>query len=121
MTDDLLVWLREQLDEDERVAREAPSVLDGGEWPFWIDVDDQEHATATARYRDHFAPARVLLDIAAKRRIVDGCEETLPAEDAWDAVLDGGSGEEFVLARFTLRMLALPYACRPGYRQEWAP
>ena len=88
MTDDLVVWLREQLDEDERVARVA------GE---------------------------------AKRRILD-LAESATQRMAMKAGYDTVARLEKALAKVTapelervLRLLALPYADRPGFREEWRP
>jgi hypothetical protein len=106
--DDLGTWLRAQLDDDERVARRvAPNqapidlramVTREGSEPFLI-VDS----------------ARVLAEVDAKRRILDDCAGYYEdgAESA-EAVTDG-------MAWRTLVALALPYADRPGYRDEWRP
>lgn len=108
--DDLLKWLREQIDEDERVAQAAPTVLDYGEWPFWVDVDDHQDHEATGRYRDHFKPSRALREVEANRRTIDESARTLEFEDYG-----------YTLAEFVLKALALPYVNRPGYREEWRP
>lgn len=50
---------------------------------------------------------RVLAECEAKRRIVEHCEPD---------PLTKSPGDEYVL-----RLLALPYADRPGYREEWRP
>jgi hypothetical protein len=73
MTDDLMVFLREQFNKD---AREASS-------------------------------ARAVLDIASKRRIIDLCASCDPEREP--------------LGQAVLRLLALPYDCRPGYRESWRP
>jgi len=99
---DLVAWLREQIDEDE--------------WAWQMvaarDVVEMLHG-------EPLAP-RMLAEVAAKRAILDGCEETLAGEDSWDPMIEGGSGEEFVLAKFVIRQLAQPFAGRPGWREEWA-
>lgn len=147
--DDLVTWLRGQLDEDERVAREAgpgpwmaittrdftggpDSALDlGGPTgrvvlAGWFDDDpirppESEHIA-------RWDPARVLAEVDAKRRILD---EIL----AYESKIDGEWGcchsAEGIAAGqcpdirpddiHAVRLLALPYADRPGYREEWRP
>jgi hypothetical protein len=70
-------------------------------------------------------PARVLREIDAKRRIVE-CHEPWVAGNG-DTIcgrcgrehIDGRPGGHFPCQ--TLRLLALPYSDRDGYRAEWAP
>lgn len=143
--DDLVTWLRVQLDEDEQTARDAK-----GEAPtetgVWTLVDNREHrAGAHIKVVDplgyevtenwevnsrpwdtlpHIArhdPARVLREVEAKRRILD---EIVPLIDQMDAQIEsewgsglGPTGESDRL----VKLLALPYADRPGYREEWRP
>ncbi|MDN3244131.1 DUF6221 family protein [Streptomyces sp. ZSW22] len=130
--DDLVQWLRAQLDEDEQAARAA-----GGEAWQWehgygdmcndrtcpygelatdevvimqvhgfdVRADDRQVADHIARHD----PARVLREIDAKRRMVtEGAE--------YQAGMYG-----YPEMRTVLRLLALPYADRPGYREEWRP
>ncbi|MFI2650191.1 DUF6221 family protein [Micromonospora fulviviridis] len=121
--DDLVTWLRQQLDEDERVARAA----DSSRWlpedkgiTFEYTADDFHEGEAQARLaadtranQEHIArhdPERVLAEVEAKRRILDECE--------WRIVdFDPGHG----CAQQVLAFLALPFADRPGYRAEWRP
>ena len=53
-------------------------------------------------------PARIVRDVEAKRRILDGVPCTDYLGDA-------------SVCRRTLKLLALPYADRPGFRDEWRP
>ena len=114
MSDDLVAWLRAQLDEDERIAsrvepNQAPNQLramvtrDGS--PPFLEVDS----------------ARVLAEVDAKRRILD-----FLSRDVIDVSTLGGPpewihGASPIEAHPALRLLALPYADRPGYRDEWRP
>lgn len=124
-----LTWLRAQLDEDERVARATIHPNHTGEWVFgehveWSAYGDRARWELTLdeiaptiwdtsgigpsplRHMARHDPARVLREIEAKRRILD----------AWDqdgAFWPGGSDVP--------ALLALPYADRPGYREEWRP
>jgi hypothetical protein len=101
---DLTTWLRAQLDEDERLAQAYLKLR-----------------ASQGTERETWAYKLIVREVEAKRRMIDGCQETLVKEDDWDPVLNGGTGEEFDLARYVLRMLALPFADQPGYRDEWRP
>lgn len=134
--DELITWLRAQLDDDERVARAAiagPWEADLGD----VRINDAErrpiaYLAATSGKREieernaaHIArwdPARVLAEIEAKRRILDEYE-TVCAE-----VRDPKSAEHRANARArqfalegVLRLLASAYAGEPGWREEWRP
>jgi hypothetical protein len=144
--DELVRWLGEQLDEDERIARAAADG-DSGEWfvgDKWnvyraedeTPQDDVE-TNALVVYgnvkpqSEHIAvhdPARVLREIEAKRRVValwtEADRET--QEDQRYAESHETSPEGFPAGREdaltdVLRLLALAYAARPGYREEWRP
>lgn len=133
---DLITFLRERLDEDKdhaQVLTNAAKFIDA--------VPDFYGAGGPAAqdYWQHFTPARMLADAGAKRRIL-ALHEPLPS--APDAPADppvticrecgpntGRHGEIDPTGRSgdhwwpcpTLRLLALPYAGHPDYRQEWAP
>lgn len=67
-------------------------------------------------------PARVLADVAAKRRIID-LHAHCP-EQAWDGSNITGDCRECIDEHYpcgTLRLLALPFADHPDYREEWRP
>lgn len=123
---DLAVWLREQLDADERVAREASSDLRAWEVR-GLDVyvvDGPPSLPPVARYAfgevgNHIArwdPARVLAEVKAKRRIIDLYEtqSTRQYENAME------EDRAWVLES-AVRALTLPYADCPGYQPEWVP
>jgi hypothetical protein len=113
--DDLIAWLRAQLDDDERVAREAGD--DAMTWhPGAEAVYDDLRTLAVAPFggtlheAQHIArwdPARVLAEVDAKRRILDMVQGWM---DAGYPTMDQA-----------LRLLALPYAQHEGYRDEWRP
>jgi hypothetical protein len=123
--DDLVTWLRAQLDEDEQIAREAADEGDGqwrlatyqdGTTTAWhgeVEVMTSLDGTDAVHIRN-WDPARVLAEVDAKRRILD---EHLPGTDPCDA----HDASLRTIECNTLRFLALPYADRPGYRPEWAP
>ncbi|BBC35256.1 hypothetical protein SGFS_065500 [Streptomyces graminofaciens] len=134
---DLARWLGQQLDVDaERATAAADN--DSGEW-FMGDKwnvyraedeapDEDVETNALVVYgnvksqSEHIAewdPARVLREIDAKRRLLDEHEAT---------GLKGCAACGFTLEYMghgpwctTLRLLALPYADRDGYREEWSP
>lgn len=56
-----------------------------------------------------FGPEAVLRRCAADRKLLAECEETLSREDAADYVLNGGTGEEFDLARYVIEMMTEGY------------
>lgn len=127
--DELVRWLGKQLDADAARAAAAggdswrrqehpsetvavydskgePVVYDEG----WPTPEQQEHIT------EH-DPARVLREIDAKRRIA-----ALHARPHHQCVTEDGPTQWHAADPCaTLRLLALPYADRPGYREEWRP
>jgi hypothetical protein len=129
--DELIAWLRQQLDEDERVARAA----DSGRWlpedkgiTFEYRADDFHGGEAQARLvadtranQWHIAnwdPARVLAEVEAKRRILEA------APDEGDSVRYGnwascGDGCAATVQLEVIKLLAQPYAGQPGWREEW--
>jgi hypothetical protein len=135
--DDLVQWLRAQLDEDERIARAASWTDDANAWhaepsPFgardggqrWYVEDAMDDGVVShvdpaasdnegvARHIAEWDPARVLREINAKRKTFDDCE----------GIIVGWHHEESKqFARDVLCNLAEPYADRPGYREEWRP
>jgi hypothetical protein len=128
---DLVDFVRAQLDEDERVARAA----DAGRWlpedkgiTFEYRADDFHEGEAQARLvadsranQEHIAcwwPARVRAEVDAKRRIVDQCAGLA---DMGFVGSEWPPGDMSELAAQVLSMLALPYADQPGYRDEWRP
>lgn len=146
--DDLAEWLRAQLDEDERIARVASHVLrDGAHWSLdeWhgreqphslIAQGTAEQPVALGHFTAdpvpteqalHIAawdPARVLAEIDVKKRLARRVHKRRRAPD-WDE--PGVIGFECMQCCDgpwpcqTLRLIALPYAGREGYRPEWAP
>lgn len=145
--DDLVTWLRAQLDEDERVARAAAE--DGPEWHFQPalgepdgSLDLEASFTMSGGYKPdatdfdhdwlvHIArhdPARVLREVEAKRRLIEQIgfyASTIDGE--WGcchdaaAILAGRCPDIAVGEIAALRVLALPYAAREGFREEWRP
>lgn len=128
MTDDLVAFLRAQLDADEAAARnvytQAPWRT-GTTHQGWPSVEGDGWTVVSTPYEAdaaHIArwdPQRVLGEVAAKRRILD----------AWQAVYDDiqepytgdqRMGEGFGLDH-AVQCLATAYADHPDFREEWKP
>lgn len=93
--DDLITWLRTQLDEVEAsAARDLASI--------------ERHDFAVER----------LVEVDSKRRILDEYDRI--AKLAEDGYFDDSSEPLDTARRFVL-VMGLPYADRPGYRLEWRP
>lgn len=121
---DLAEWLLEQIAKDERIARSAIADDDGETEGLagqrdWLTgrstrVNSPRFGDALADLTVSFAvPSRVLAECEVKRRIVRQADEPNSAQ-GWD---DYASAEH----ELTLRLLALAYADRPGYLDEWRP
>lgn len=131
-TGDLVTWLRERLDEDERIALAADEaesdVFDG------TGIVVMHAATGTrsvtlrsdvARFTARFDPARVLTEVAAKRHLLDAIfsmayridqEYCCHTEEEIAAGACPEPDDEFMDA---LKALAQPYSNLPGWRDEW--
>jgi hypothetical protein len=131
--DDLVQWLRAQLDEDERIARAAQRQHGGGEWaaradasgivaveglpvradepiPVVLHPDEDETSVHVAEHD----PARVLREIDAKRKLLRQYEHL-----KYDVMPDDMSG--VLTLEAILRAHAAVYNARPGYCEEWRP
>ena len=156
---DLVRWLGEQLDEDERIARAAGRLsgsLSGGvpdvgeRWrvsgshaddggTYWSvttaspDLDriptvemvgsgmsgGGAHTEEVAAHIAEHDPARVLREIEAKRQLVERYERAMENRRAHPD--DLASAGALLALHGAVKLLALPYADRPGYRDEWRP
>ncbi|WP_030917351.1 DUF6221 family protein [Streptomyces sp. NRRL B-24720] len=126
MTDDLVQFLRDRLDEDELTAKAADPGL--GNLLSQVEYLDDE-VQADERHIARHDPARVLREVDAKRgmieihTVVGGFED----EDMTDLGL--GCSECGYSAEYsdqggwcdTVRLLAVPYADHADYQQEWTP
>ncbi|MFI2664862.1 DUF6221 family protein [Micromonospora carbonacea] len=95
--DDLVTWLRAQIDDRERVVRAAKEIRK----PYYFEFIDEAAQPFVDLMLD---PDRELAELDAKRRVLDLYEE-LNEPHLYEAI----------------RLLALPHADRPGYREEWRP
>ena len=112
-------FLLDRIAEDEQAAKAAlpgGDDADGGAWAEYGEFTNRQGNSAVAlAYR--YSPARVLAECEAKRRMVRHAQHVL--DQAWQ---DGAlrAVNEFN-ATMPLRLLALPYADHPDYREEWRP
>lgn len=141
---DLALWLTAQFDEDERIACAAspgPWRVDSTVHTESINAGDGTTIIAGARWGDEASvfesdedaahivehdPARVLREVGSKRRQAAWCVEVIGDRDLsrYDEVgslKDDKDALAVTLAVETLRLLALPYADRPGYQEAWRP
>jgi hypothetical protein len=123
--DDLVAFIRARLDEREALAHAVKEnerrwrysegggdvmLVDGGYvgvGPWGCDIDED--------YGRHIAvndPAYVLADVAAKRQIIEQYQAVADSRTAADA---------WVALRYVVRLLAVPFAGHPDYREEWTP
>jgi hypothetical protein len=139
---DLGRWLIEQIDEDERVARDAgPARVawatyrrEDGSMRYTSPVAEHDdiwvadgHETEPTGVMVVFDPARVLAECLAKRQIIQD-HKVIPIWPHGTVGAKNYTGYKLVCAScdnrmavpcWTLKWLALPYADRPGYREEW--
>lgn len=139
--DDLVQWLRAQLNEDERIAKAATpgpwwvdssihtesinagdgtSVIGGARWGDEASVFESDEDAAHIAAHD---PARVLREIDAKRGIVDryefACREAAQpgiAEEERETRIQAAAAFQSSVC-----LLAVPYDGRPGYLESWRP
>lgn len=123
--DDLITWLREQVDDDERAIRRLAEgyrryVCDDGhvEEPIekWSDGTDRlpNHHNTWLLIHDQ---AERLAEVEAKRRILDEHFEcSLP-----NGIMAGTctTCDNYAWPCPTVRLLAQPYAGRDGWQDEW--
>lgn len=127
MTDEVVTWLRAQVDWQEGIARRAK------------EADDQ----ADRLFEGHCSPSWTLREITVKRRMLeihqpvqDGFTWTGPVDDpnsvripvfycstccdpGTDDIDNGPSTLPWPCD--TIRLQTVPYQDRPGFRAEWLP
>lgn len=142
--DDLVRWLGEQYDEDERIARRLLNDTRPGRAERWEFCDDGairdtgERRSLRVKFTwspeaEHIVrhdPARVLREIDAKRQLIarggpfctSDCDE--PGNEPMDPDTNWTTPLEHHLdcaAYEAAKLIALPYADRPGYKEKWRP
>jgi uncharacterized protein DUF6221 len=153
---DLADWLTRQLDDEESAIKRL-GVIDRGGWHVieWYDGEFEErgltrrvdlHSRAgsitangalprsVAEHIARWDPARVLAEIAAKRRLLANHEKVTARELRWTAetdthemvsfescvCLESDVGYSGTWPCEDLIVSAAPYAGRPGWKDEWA-
>lgn len=118
---DLVAWLGEQLDEDERVAREALKPLSerDSRLAYHAYGDFAEVSPAFVAHVARWVPDRVLAEVEAKRQILAEHHRLNPGVCVRCTDWQGGYEHQPYPCR-TVLALAQPYAGRPGWRPEWA-
>ncbi len=123
----LAEFLLARIAEDKMIAGFAAQDLHNGSWHLNPEQEEVHAAGETpvfvapwggslgpaAEHVTRWDPARVLAECEGKRRIVDECCGWIE-----ESCEDYGAR---ALARMTLRLIALPYADHPDYREEWRP
>lgn len=119
MTDYLVAFLEARLDEDQDAALREQAMRAG------YKPDEDVVGTVVVFPFDEIGspgdPARVLVEVAAKRRIVTEHEAVLVAPGRTDTTCAGCGGSYNQRPCATLALLALPYASHPGYQEGWKP
>lgn len=114
--DDLLRWLGEQLDEDERIARAADADLSN--LTGCVEIEYPE-IKADEKHALRHSPARVLREIDAKRQLLARYERAMENRRAHPD--DLASAGALLALHGVVKLIALPYEDRPGFREEWRP
>jgi hypothetical protein len=129
LIEELINFVRQQINEDERLAREA-----GGTWHQTDPeretgrIEDEsgevvvyDEGSPNGWQAEHIArhdPARVLREVDSLRRVI----ELMAAQLKSAEVLPPGHREAAAArARGALQLLAAIFADRPGFREEWRP
>ena len=104
---ELVKWLHEQLDGEAEDVEESRA----------LSPDDLHWSMPSWLHR-----RRLMAEIEAKRQILDAYVRELEDYEQYkdDAHVWASSRESDTLER-VVRLLAVPYAEDPGYRDEWRP
>jgi hypothetical protein len=115
VVDDLVRWLRAQLDEE---AARAQRAVDGSRNAF-VSADEDVEPLLFDDDGAFVLPARVLREIDAKRKLLDRYERAMENRRAHPD--DLASAGALLALHGAVKLLALPYADREGYEEGWAP
>lgn len=138
----LVEFLRAQLDTDEQAARattgpwkyhrETGGVVlpTAGHIPEIREIVATPREPSDARHMVRWDSARVLAEVAAKRRLIADYEQASDDADAAADLPEGWSRapveQAHALARrnalyAAMEYAVLPYAGRPGFQEAWRP
>jgi hypothetical protein len=117
MMDDLITWLRAQIDDDEKYASAA---IEEGErlgvtWPEAWGPNGADMRIRQLHIARH-DPDRVLREVKTKRQIIDLFEAARAFAFRPDSPASGAA----LALGDAVASLALPFSDRPGYQEEWA-
>lgn len=124
---DLAAWLLEQIAEDERTVQ---AVLKRTRNWKQIDLPWWRVRHGTPEYRAVLQPEEMLLAVCGPDRLLAECDAKRRIIEQYRAIEPDDTGSQLWQAMQraerstlleTLRFLALPYADREGYREEWRP
>lgn len=125
MMPDLTEFLLARITEDESKARHAahlygrPPGIPGGATYHELAYPRGHLPVVAYAHASRWEPARVLAECEARRKII---ELHALSGDSCSTCGDGHDGYGDLYQRYpceTLRALALPYANRPGWREDW--
>jgi hypothetical protein len=120
---DLVDWVRQQLDVDERAAQMVDDLhLDlaappSGEGRAMVFMSPEQYVNATGL----LSGARVRAEVAAKRRLLDRHADCGAGRGYCDGAGYGGKLDDGTPACPDILDLAATLDYRPGYRAEWRP
>jgi hypothetical protein len=109
-------FLLARIAEDEGTAQAALEYLD------MVAPDRHDYGIAVAHpgvsHEMRWTPEHVLAECEAKRQIVEAytIEDFHYGNSPWDGC---GDDCEWKALEWALKLLALPYASHPDYREEW--
>ena len=102
------------LAEDHCIG-DPPGCVERAEAPLAVVMNNRAEYAHIARWD----PARVIAEIDAKRRLLD--EHQIDRNSECETCRERGLERNQVWPCLTVRLLAVVYADRPGYREEWRP
>ncbi|MFK8851272.1 DUF6221 family protein [Streptomyces sp. Ac-502] len=116
--DDLVQFLRDRLDEDERIAKACAG---NGQWNADdIEIYGKELAPEVRAHMATHDPARALAEVAAKKRILD-FYDAAHSDAVRNAVGIDSQDGTISAATAAVRCLATVYADHPDYNEAWRP
>jgi hypothetical protein len=129
MTDDLVAFLRARIDDDDVAARRVKGAWREVPGTGVILASDghlaepcaEAHWAGVGAHIVRWDPNRVLAETDAKRRVLAMHDEMAQDATAEDFLVRDPAQMVLRILAPVLRLLALPYAGHPDYREEWRP